>query len=74
MGLSGFELFIILLVVVLLFGSGKISGLLGDLAQGLKTFKRTMSEPDAKPPAASSPAQLPRKRKRRDSKPTLEPR
>lgn len=72
MGLSGFEIFIILLVVVLLFGSGKISGLLGDLAQGLKTFKRTMSEPDVEPPAASLSAKPPRKRKVQRSKPAQE--
>lgn len=51
MGLSGFEIFIILLVVVLLFGSGKISGLLGDLAQHLTVIwskgmnRRLLSRP-----------------------------
>jgi sec-independent protein translocase protein TatA len=31
-------------VVVLLFGSGKISGLMGDVAKGIKSFKKTMAE------------------------------
>jgi sec-independent protein translocase protein TatA len=39
---------IVLAVVLLLFGGGKVSGLMGDLAKGLKTFKRTMAE-DAPP-------------------------
>ena len=35
---------IVLLVVLLLFGSGKISGLMGDLATGIKSFKKNMRE------------------------------
>jgi sec-independent protein translocase protein TatA len=38
---------IVLLVVLLLFGSGKISGLMGDLATGIKSFKKNMREDDA---------------------------
>ena len=33
-------------VVLLLFGRGKISELMGDVAQGIKTFKKGMSEDD----------------------------
>jgi sec-independent protein translocase protein TatA len=33
-------------VVLLLFGRGKISELMGDVAQGIKAFKKGMSEPD----------------------------
>jgi len=39
----------VLAVVLLLFGGGKMSGLMGDLAKGIKTFKQTMAED--KPPA-----------------------
>jgi TatA/E family protein of Tat protein translocase len=35
---------IVLAVVLLLFGGGKVSGLMGDLAKGIKTFKQTMAE------------------------------
>ena len=35
---------VVLLVVLLLFGSGKISGLMGDLATGIKSFKKNMKE------------------------------
>ncbi|MCQ4161476.1 twin-arginine translocase TatA/TatE family subunit [Roseomonas sp. GC11] len=39
---------VVLLVVLLLFGSGKISGLMGDLAKGIKSFKQNMKEDDEK--------------------------
>ena len=35
---------IVLLLVMLLFGRGKISELMGDLAKGIKTFKKGMAE------------------------------
>ena len=38
---------IVLMVVLLLFGSGKISGLMGDLATGIKSFKKNMKEDEA---------------------------
>jgi sec-independent protein translocase protein TatA len=52
MGLgSGWHWLLILLVFVLLFGAGKISGLMGDLAKGIKSFKKEMAEGDEKPEA-----------------------
>ena len=33
-------------VVLLLFGRGKVSELMGDVAQGIKAFKKGMSEED----------------------------
>lgn len=38
---------IVLLVVMLLFGGGRISGLMGDVAKGIKSFKKGMSDEDA---------------------------
>lgn len=35
---------IVIGVVVLLFGRGKISGLMGDVADGIKSFKKGMQE------------------------------
>lgn len=35
---------VVLLVILLLFGSGKISGLMGDLAKGIKSFKANIKE------------------------------
>jgi sec-independent protein translocase protein TatA len=41
-------------VVMLLFGRGKISELMGDAAKGIKAFKKGMSEDEAA--AAAAPA------------------
>ena len=35
---------VVIAVVLLLFGRGKISDLMGDVAQGIKAFKKGMSE------------------------------
>jgi sec-independent protein translocase protein TatA len=44
---------VVLLVILLLFGSGKISGLMGDLAKGIKSFKQNIKE-DEKPETAAA--------------------
>ena len=38
---------IVLVVVLLLFGRGKIPELMGDVAKGIKSFKKGMSEDEA---------------------------
>ena len=44
------------IVVMLLFGRGKISELMGDAAKGIKAFKKGMTEDDsAAAPAADAP-------------------
>ena len=48
---------IVLAVVLLLFGSGKISGLLGDFAKGIKSFKKNMAEDDASMEASATDKQ-----------------
>ena len=45
--LSIWHWLIVVLVVVLLFGRNKISDLMGDLAKGIKSFKKGMSEDEA---------------------------
>ena len=38
---------VVLAVILLLFGGGnKISGVMGDFAKGIKSFKKNMAEPD----------------------------
>ncbi len=54
MGISIWQILIVAVVVVLLFGRGKISELMGDVAKGIKSFKKGMAEDDT--PAASSEA------------------
>jgi sec-independent protein translocase protein TatA len=35
---------VVLMVVLLLFGSGKVSTLMGDFAKGIKSFKKNMAD------------------------------
>lgn len=44
---SFWQIAIVLLLVVLLFGRGKISELMGDVARGIKSFKKGMQDTDA---------------------------
>ncbi len=37
---------ILLLIVVILFGRGKISEVMGDVAKGIKSFKKGMADDD----------------------------
>lgn len=59
MGLSLPHLLIVALVVLVLFGRGRISEMMGDFGKGIKSFKSGMAEetdPPATPPVA--PAQI----------------
>jgi sec-independent protein translocase protein TatA len=38
---------IVLIIVLLLFGKGKIPTLMADMAKGIKSFKKNMSEDDS---------------------------
>ncbi|CAN5300476.1 twin-arginine translocase TatA/TatE family subunit [soil metagenome] len=42
---------VLVLVVVLLFGGGRISGLMGDVAKGIKSFKKGLAEDEDETPA-----------------------
>jgi sec-independent protein translocase protein TatA len=44
--LSIWHWIVVIAVVLLLFGRGKISELMGDVAQGIKAFKKGMSDDD----------------------------
>ncbi len=48
MGISFWQIAIVVVLVVLLFGRGKISSLMGDVAKGIKSFKKGMSSDDNK--------------------------
>ena len=54
--LSIWHWIVVIAVVLLLFGRGKISDLMGDVAQGIKAFKKGMSDDEiAKADAAADP-------------------
>jgi len=47
---------VVVLVVLLLFGRGKLSELMGDVAKGIKEFKKGMAEDEEAKPAPANPA------------------
>jgi sec-independent protein translocase protein TatA len=52
-GLSIWHWLIVGILVLLLFGKGRFSDMMGDVAKGIKSFKKGMSEDDEanKPPS-----------------------
>ena len=46
---------LVLLVIILLFGKGKVSDLMGDVAKGIKAFKKGMSEEETPASTAQTP-------------------
>lgn len=60
MGLSLPHLIVLALVVLVLFGRGRISEMMGDFGKGIKSFKQGMTEEtegSVTPPPAQIPAQ-----------------
>ncbi|MCP4619630.1 MAG: twin-arginine translocase TatA/TatE family subunit [Bradyrhizobium sp.] len=49
--LSIWHWIVVIAVVLLLFGRGKISDLMGDVANGIKAFKKGMKDDEAEKPA-----------------------
>ena len=45
MSIGFWQIAIVVVLVVLLFGRGKISSLMGDVAKGIKSFKKGMKDP-----------------------------
>ncbi len=54
-GLSIWHWLVFGVIVLLLFGKGRFSDMMGDVAKGIKSFKKGMAEDDAPPP---SPRQI----------------
>jgi sec-independent protein translocase protein TatA len=70
MGLSVWQIAIIAVVVLVLFGRGRISEMMGDFGKGISSFKKGMTEADEpapkariEPPAATpAPTEAPKPR------------
>jgi len=58
---SWWQILVVLVLFVLLFGRGKISDLMGDVAQGIKSFKAGMAD-DGEDAAAPEPGVIARER------------
>jgi len=44
MGISFWQVLLVLVLIVLLFGRGRISDLMGDVARGIKSFKKGLAD------------------------------
>ena len=49
---------VVLAIILILFGAGKLPRVMGDFAKGIKAFKAGMKEED-EPEATGAPAQVP---------------
>ena len=58
MGLSLPHLIILALVILVLFGRGRISEMMGDFGKGIKSFKTGMSEETTDRPVTPPPSQI----------------
>ena len=54
MGLNMWQLALVLLIVILLFGRGRIPALMGDVAAGIRSFKRGMQDENTEASSQSS--------------------
>lgn len=55
-GLSIWHWLIVGIIVLLLFGKGRFSDMMGDVAKGLKSFKKGMADDDETPANPTQPA------------------
>jgi sec-independent protein translocase protein TatA len=55
MGVSIWQILIVLVLAVLLFGRGRISDLMGDVAKGIRSFRKGLTEDDEQPMKTISP-------------------
>jgi sec-independent protein translocase protein TatA len=51
---SAWHWIIVLLIVVILFGAGKIPRLMGDVAKGIKSFKACLKDEDETTPVVTT--------------------
>jgi len=54
---SFWHILLILMLFMLLFGRGKISDLMGDVAKGIKSFKKGMADEEPTPPRTIGPGE-----------------
>ena len=55
MSIGFWQIAVVVVLVVLLFGRGKISSLMGDVAKGIKSFKKGMSDNTDQTSSVSKP-------------------
>ena len=57
-GFSAWHWIIVALVILVLFGRGKISETMGDFGKGIKSFRKGLAEEDKAAPPPAPPAQI----------------
>ena len=55
MSIGIWQVILILLVVLIIFGAGKLPSVMGDVAKGVKNFKAGLKDEDEAPSAAEPP-------------------
>ena len=55
MSIGPWQIILILVIVLIIFGAGKLPRVAGDLAKGIKNFKKGMNEDDT---ASSEPKEI----------------
>ena len=61
MGIGWPQLLLIALVILVLFGRGRISEMMGDFGKGISSFKKGMNEDVDETPAANAQIEAPAK-------------
>ncbi len=56
---------VVAVIVILLFGRGRISDVMGDVARGIRSFKKGLNEDDAPKVTAHTPAAQPDEQKQK---------
>ena len=59
--MGGFSLWhwlVVGVIILLLFGKGRFSDMMGDVAKGIKSFKKGMTEEDNAPEAPAAPKRI----------------
>jgi sec-independent protein translocase protein TatA len=57
--LGGPELIIVLVIVLIVFGAGKLPSVMRDVGKGVKEFKRAQTEEEGSPAATMAPSGAP---------------
>ena len=55
---GGMELFVVLLIVLILFGGKKLPELMGGIGKGIKSFKKGINDPDPLQDNSETPDQV----------------
>jgi sec-independent protein translocase protein TatA len=58
-GFSIWHWLVVLIVVILLFGRGRIADVMGDFAKGIKSFKKGLADDEPQPTSSQTAQHLP---------------